>query len=188
MTRALPLRRLLPVATLLGAALALAACGSGGSSTKSGSAGTGSSSPSTTTAKTAAVILAKQSPDLGMILTDAQGRTVYTLTNGGKAVACTGACLGLWPPVMVPSGDMTANGGPGVKGLGVTSQASGEQVTSNGLPLYTYSGDTAPGMTNGENLSGFGGTWHVVKVSGAATSSTTPTTTKPSSSSSNYGY
>jgi predicted lipoprotein with Yx(FWY)xxD motif len=187
MTRALPLRRLLPVAALLVAALALAACGSD-SSTKSGSGGAGSSSSSTTTAKTAAVILAKQSPDLGMILVDTQGRTVYTLTNGGKAVACTGACLTAWPPVMVPSGEKTASGGPGVKGLGVASQASGEQVTSDGLPLYTFQGDTAPGMTKGENLTSFGGTWHVVKVSGAATSSTTPTTAKSSSSSSTYGY
>jgi predicted lipoprotein with Yx(FWY)xxD motif len=185
MTRALPFRRLLPVATLLVAALALAACGSDSSSSDSGGSG---SSSSTTAAKTAAVILAKQSPDLGMILVDAQGRTVYTLTNGGKAVACTGACLTAWPPVLVPSGDKSASGGPGVKGLGVASEASGDQVTSDGVPLYTFQGDTAPGMTKGENLSSFGGTWHVVKVGGAATSSTTPTTAKSSSSSSTYGY
>jgi predicted lipoprotein with Yx(FWY)xxD motif len=183
MTRALPLRRLLPVATLLVAALALAACGSDSSSSDSGN----SRSSSTTAAKRAAVILARQNPDLGMILVDAQGRTVYTLTNGGKAVACTGACLNAWPPVTVPAGDTTATGGPGVTGLGVTK--SGDQVTSDGLPLYTFQGDSAPGMAKGENLSSFGGTWHVVKVSGAASSSTTPTTAASSSSrGSGYNY
>jgi predicted lipoprotein with Yx(FWY)xxD motif len=172
---------------MLVAALALAACGSDSSSNDSG--GSGSSSSSTTAAKKAAVILTKQNPDLGTILVDAQGRTVYTLTNGGKAVACTGACLTVWPPVMVPSGDTTATGGPGVEGLGVTKVASGDQVTSDGLPLYTFQGDTAPGMAKGENLSSFGGTWHVVKVGGGgASSSTTPTTAKSSSSTNSYGY
>lgn len=186
MTRARSVRRLLSVSALLVAAVALAACGSDSSSSKSSDSG--SSSSSTTAAKAAAVILAKQSPDLGMILVDAQGRTVYTLTNGGKAVACTGACLNAWPPVLLPSGETTATGGPGVKGLGVASGDSGDQVTSDDLPLYTFQGDTAPGMTKGENLSSFGGTWHVVKVTGAA-SGTTPSTAKSSSSTgSGYNY
>jgi predicted lipoprotein with Yx(FWY)xxD motif len=185
MTRTLPLRRLLPVATLLVAAVALAACGSDSSS---GDSGSGSGSSSTTAAKAAAVILAKESPDLGMILVDTQGRTVYTLTNGGKAVACTGACLNAWPPVLLPSGEKTAAGGPGVKGLGVASGGSGDQVTSDDLPLYTFQGDTAPGMTKGENLSSFGGTWHVVKVGGAAASSSTTPSTAKSSSSGSYNY
>src|SRR3954453_13131086 len=185
MTRSLPPRRLLPVATLLVAALALAACGSDSSSSDSGS---GSGSSSTTAPKAAAVILAKESPDLGMILVDTQGRTVYTLTNGGKAVACTGASLNAWPPVLFPSGEKTAAGGPGVKGLGVASEESGDQVTRDDLPLYTFQGDTAPGMTKGENLSSFGGTWHVVKVTGAAASSSTTPSTAKSSSSGSYNY
>jgi predicted lipoprotein with Yx(FWY)xxD motif len=187
MIRSLPPRRLLIVATLPVAALALAACGSGSSSSDKGSSGPTSSS--TSAAKTAAVVLAKQNPDLGSILVDAQGHTVYTLTNGGKAVSCTGACLREWPPVLLPSGEKTASGGPGVMGLGVAAMASGEQATSNGLPLYTFTGDTAAGMANGNGLSDFGGTWHVVKVSGgAAPSSTTPTTAKSSSSGGGYNY
>ncbi len=185
MTRSLPLRRLLPVATVAVAAVTLAACGSDSSSSK---AGTDAGSSSSTAAKTAAVILAKANPDLGTILVDTQGRTVYTLTNNGAAVACTGTCLNAWPPVLLPSGDTTASGGPGVKGLGVAKDASGDQVTSGDLPLYTFQGDSTPGMTKGEGLSSFGGTWHVVKVSGGAASSSTAPTTKASSSSSSYGY
>jgi predicted lipoprotein with Yx(FWY)xxD motif len=190
MTRALPLRKLLPVATLLVAAVALAACGSDSSS--SDSTTTTRAAGSSTTAKpanSAAVIVAKPVGDLGTILVDAKGRTVYTLTNGGAAVACTGPCLQAWPPVVLPPDQTTATGGPGVEGLGVVSEASGEQVTSGGLPLYTFAGDTAAGQATGEGISSFGGVWHVVKVGGgAASSSTPPTTAERSGSGSNDGY
>ena len=45
---------------------------------------------------------------------------------------------------------------PGV--LGVVKNANGTQVTYNGHPLYTYSGDSAAGQTHGE---GFAGKWFV---------------------------
>jgi predicted lipoprotein with Yx(FWY)xxD motif len=193
MTRSLPLRTLLPVATLLVAAVALSACGSDSSSSDSTTTTRAAASPSTSgkTANSAAVIVAKPTGDLGTILVDAKGRTVYTLTKDGAAVACTGPCLQAWPPVVLPPDETTATGGPGVEGLGVVSEASGEQVTSGGLPLYTFAGDTAAGQATGEGISSFGGVWHVVKVGGgAASSSTTPTTAKSSSDGSGYkdGY
>src|SRR5262245_42938468 len=173
MTRALPFRRLLPVAATLVAVAALAACGSDSSSSDSTTT-TKAASPSTA-AKKAAVIVTTTSPTLGRILVDAGGKTVYTLTKDGKAVACTGACLGVWPPVKLPAGETTATGGPGVTGLGV----SDDQVTADQLPLYTFAGDAAAGQTGGEGIESFGGVWHVVKVGGASsTGSTTPTTAK----------
>ena len=188
MTRALPLRRLLPVATLLVAAVALAVCGSDSSSSDSTSTTRAAASSTTTGKNSAAVVVAKPAGDLGTILVDAEGRTVYTLTQDGEAVPCTDACLDAWPPVLVAAGEKTATGGPGVTGLGVAGIASGDQVTSDGLPLYTFAGDTAAGQTNGEGVSSFGGTWHVVKVTGAGASTTTPTTAKSSSSGSDYKY
>jgi len=82
----------------------------------------------------AAVIKATDNATLGKILVDANGKTVYTLTNGGAAVACTGGCLSVWPPVMLPSGSSTATGGAGVSGLTVVTTsastgASGAAVT-----------------------------------------------------------
>src|SRR5689334_1516821 len=90
-------------------ALVLAACG--GSSTTHAAApvaGSGAASDS-------AMTTMKQDAHLGSILADAKGMTVYTLTNNGMAVPCTGACAAIWPPLT------SANGAP---------------VTAAGLPLY----------------------------------------------------
>ncbi len=38
--------------------------------------------------------------------------------------------------------------------LSVVTDANGQQVEYNGHLLYTYSGDAAPGQTNGEGLFG----------------------------------
>jgi predicted lipoprotein with Yx(FWY)xxD motif len=117
-------------------------------------------------------------PSLGVILVDAEGKTLYTLTNGDQAVACTGGCLTAWPPLLLPAGTTTATGAAGVTDLGTTPAGSDQQVTQAGLPLYRFAADTAAGDANGEGITSFGGTWHVVKVSGTAASSSTSTTKK----------
>jgi predicted lipoprotein with Yx(FWY)xxD motif len=128
----------------------------------------------------------------GNALVDAQGMTLYTLTNAGKAVACTGSCASLWPPLTATSATVT--GAQGVTGLATTKDANGTQVSHDGLPLYRYSGDTAAGDANGDGLTGFGGTWHIVAASGASTGSNTPAppaptpTTSSSSGGGGYGY
>ena len=124
---------------------------------------------------------------VGSVLVDAKAKTLYTLTNDGKAVPCTGQCAALWPPLLTTAGSKP-KGGPGVTGLGTVP--GGRQVTHTGTPLYRYSGDTRAGQANGEGLSDFGGVWHVVKVAGArGGGSPTPATGAPSSSSTNsYGY
>jgi predicted lipoprotein with Yx(FWY)xxD motif len=178
----LRLRPLLPMTLLLVAVVALAACGSDSTSTTKASSS--SSSTPTTAAATVAVIKTADNATLGTILVDAEGKTVYTLTMDGAAVACTGACLQAWPPVLLPSGTTTATGGDGVKDLGVVS--GGDQVTSTGLPLYTFAADAAAGDAKGEGLSSFGGTWHVVKVSGGAATSESSSTTSTTKGGSGY--
>jgi predicted lipoprotein with Yx(FWY)xxD motif len=73
-----------------------------------------------------------------------------------------------------------------VKGtLGVITRSDGsKQATWNGHPLYTYAGDTAPGMAkgNGKNLSG--GVWHDIVLSGTAAPAASPS----SSGGGGYGY
>ncbi len=61
------------------------------------------------------------------------------------------SCLTKWPALTVPAG-ATATGGSGVTGkLGTITRADDGtlQVTYNGLPLYFFSGDSAPGDANG---------------------------------------
>jgi len=80
--------------------------------------------------------------------------TLYTFDKdvAGSGVSnCTGGCLAAWPALTVPAG-ATATGGAGVTGaLGTITRADDGtlQVTYDGLPLYFFAKDTAPGDTNG---------------------------------------
>ncbi len=89
------------------------------------------------------------------ILTDAQGRTLYYFTpDTASKTACTGNCAQAWPPLLFTgTGNPTAS--TKLSGeLEVYKNANGNQVIYNDHPLYTYSGDTAPGQTKGEGLFG----------------------------------
>lgn len=170
------------------AALALAGCGSSSkTATSSGPTTTASSAAAPTTAAAGSTLVqTKTDAKLGTILVDASGKTLYTLTNNGQAVACAGPCLTVWPAFTVFAGT-TPTGGPGVTGLGVVDGPNGDrQVTSNNLPLYWFSGDKAAGDVNGEGIQSFGGVWHVVKVEATATPSPSPSA--PAATSSRSGY
>ena len=167
-------RRRLSALVALGAAgaIALAACG--------GSSGSSSSKKTTTStakkgAASTAVVKTANSPTQGTIVVTKDGKTVYTLTNAGQQVPCSGACLQVWPAVTVAAG--TNATGTGVKNVGT---AAGGQVTINGAPIYTFSGDGKAGDTNGEGIVSFGGTWNVVKAGGSGGGSTATTTPAPS--------
>ena len=79
--------------------------------------------------------------------------TVYIFTkdvkDSGKS-ACSGDCLATWPALTVAAG-ATPTGGTGVTGkLGTITRDDGTlQVTYNGLPLYYFKNDKAPGDANG---------------------------------------
>src|SRR5580658_4460651 len=46
----------------------------------------------------------KNNAELGTILADGQGLTLYTLTSNGSPVLCSGACTMFWPPLVVAAG------------------------------------------------------------------------------------
>jgi hypothetical protein len=51
--------------------------------------------------------------------------------------------------------------------LGTTPRSDGQpQVTYNGHPLYTFTGDQNPGDTSGQGVSAFGALWYVVSPAG----------------------
>ncbi len=100
--------------------------------------------------------------DLGDILVDAQGMTLYVFDNDDvDTSACTEGCLATWPPL---TGDAVAAGDGVSAELGTFTRADGDgQVTVNGLPLYHYAADTTAGDLNGQ---GVGGVWWVVDSAG----------------------
>jgi predicted lipoprotein with Yx(FWY)xxD motif len=103
------------------------------------------------------------------------GFAVYTLSGDSKQhPECTKAnsCFTFWPPVKVSSAKSLSKA-PGVSGkLAVWHRNGFNQVTLNGHPLYRYSGDSRKSTASGEGIKTFGGTWHVVKASGAGAGGT----------------
>ena len=95
-------------------------------------------------------------PGIGTVLVDGQGLTLYRLpTDTSTTTACTGSCAQIWPPLLTTSG--TPASPPGVSGrfATLTRPDAGVQVTFDGMPLYTYVGDTQPGQANGQGIDGF---------------------------------
>jgi Secreted repeat of unknown function len=79
---------------------------------------------------------------------------------------CFGACAHDWPPVRA-IGRPTAGSGAKAAPVGTTKRSDGKpQVTYNGHPLYLFTGDNAPGATNGQGTTAFGGQWFVVSPAG----------------------
>src|SRR5204862_6009553 len=90
--------RTLAGVTLAGATL-LAACGGGGSTAPQAAASGGATPahPATT--------ISVRSTQLGTVLVDAQGRTLYGFANDAKGTStCAGACATNWPPLTVTPG------------------------------------------------------------------------------------
>jgi predicted lipoprotein with Yx(FWY)xxD motif len=117
--------------------------------------------------------MTKHDAKLGEILADAQGLTLYTLTNNGKAVDCTGGCAAVWPPLTAASGAQPAPA-PGVGMLGTATLSDGTRVvTAGGLPVYRFAQDGDAGDAYGEGMATFGGVWHVVHA-GQSTASAAP--------------
>lgn len=170
-------RRAVLLALLALPALA-AACGGGGSSP---------APPAGSTPAAAATggTVAAASSSLGQILVAKNGMTLYMFASdkNGKS-SCSGQCTSFWPPY---TGTPKAGSGLDASLLGTTTRPDGSsQVTYDGHPLYTYSGDTAPGATNGQGQNTFGALWWVVAPSGKVVMTSAQQST--SSSGGGYGY
>jgi predicted lipoprotein with Yx(FWY)xxD motif len=170
-------------------ALALAACGSGGSSTATQSNGgvAASAQAPSTSGSSGTVDLA--SSDLGTILVDPRGRTLYLFrADTGTKSACTGECAAAWPPFVTT---VKPTAGSGVKSslLGISKRAGGtEQVTYSAHPLYLFKGDTASGQTNGQGSTAFGAPWYVLSPAGNQITGASSSAGGSGASSSSTGY
>jgi predicted lipoprotein with Yx(FWY)xxD motif len=175
------------VALLVALALVVAGCGSDSStgSAYGGKGGGGGSKPAASeeTSESSAkggygegaegtggddgIVSAAKVSDLGTILVDSQGRTLYDFhKDKGATSSCYGACAGAWPPLLT-KGNPQAQGPAERSMLGTTKRKDGTvQVTYNGWPLYTYVGDQNPGEANGNDIDQFGAEWYALQPNG----------------------
>lgn len=100
--------------------------------------------------------------DLGDIVVDDEGRTLYMFQpDEGGEPTCTDDCAQTWP---VFEGPATASGGVDPSLLSTATHPSGTtQVTYGGWPLYYFANDASPGDTNGQ---GVNEVWFVVGPDG----------------------
>jgi predicted lipoprotein with Yx(FWY)xxD motif len=156
---------------LAAGALVLSGCGS--DDEPGTAAGATTSSSAASSSASADALLATADSDLGTIVVDGQGMTVYMFTKdtqGSGASSCSGQCLVAWPPVVADSEDPQVEGVTGEVGT-ITRDDGTVQATLDGWPLYHWQGDTAPGDTTGQGVQGV---WWVVTPDGAPVS-TAPT-------------
>jgi predicted lipoprotein with Yx(FWY)xxD motif len=114
-----------------------------------------------------ATTVATAGSQLGRILVDGQGRTLYLFEKDAKGrSSCTGACAAYWPPLLTDS-KPAGRGAAKQSLLGVTHRSDGtSQVTYAGHPLYRFVQDTKPGQANGQGLDVYGAEWYVLSPAG----------------------
>jgi predicted lipoprotein with Yx(FWY)xxD motif len=156
---------------LIGAIATLIA-GCGGSDSGDGDSGSGSKQVSATEDGAGAVVSAKKVGDLGVVLTDAEGRTLYGFDRDKHSLysafssACYDACAEKWSP-MLTGGEPQAEGAAFPTKESTLQRKDGTlQVTYYGNPLYTYVGDKKPGEANGNGVKAFGGEWYALDPGG----------------------
>lgn len=169
------MRHRLLAALALGALL-LAACGGDDPAVDDGAApdtaatdtaATDTPAPAATEQETAGgtggVEVGTASTDLGPVLVDGDGMTLYLFDNDSEGEsACYDSCAETWPPLV--GGEATATGDVDPSLLGTVERDDGSiQVTYAGYPLYLYAADSAPGDVNGQ---GVGGVWWVLSPEG----------------------
>lgn len=162
------------LALLFAGALVLGACGGGDEAAEPEDTTPAEAAETTEAADTsdgdaeedgaeASVTVDTASTDLGEILVDGDGMTLYLFDNDSEGQsACTGDCAATWPPL---TGEPEAAGGADESLLGTITRDDGStQVTYDGLPLYLYAPDSEPGDVSGQ---GVGGVWWVVGPDGS---------------------
>ncbi|MFJ6538323.1 hypothetical protein ACIQH5_19020 [Paenarthrobacter sp. NPDC091711] len=152
---------------------ALAGCGgSPGTTTTStpppaavSSAAPASSASATSTTAASGADMMVASSSTGQIVVDSEGMSLYFFTKDVKdsgTSACTEACLTAWPIFTTTSEAPTVDGVTGTVGT-IASPDGKKHVTLNGMPLYYYAKDKAPGDVTGQ---GVGGVWYLVSPTG----------------------
>ncbi|WP_433573072.1 SCO0930 family lipoprotein [Streptomyces sp. CA-251247] len=131
--------------------------GSGGYGSDYGS-GAGSNAQGAA-AKPAGQLAVWDSKQLGKVVTDSAGLTLYRFdkdTASPPKSSCEGECAKTWP--VVAAGGASAAPGIDAALIGEVTRSDGsKQLTIGGWPMYRYAKDTKAGDAKGQ---GVGGTWY----------------------------
>lgn len=154
-------------ASIIGAAalaITLSACGDDGSDDATTAAEPDTEAPDAEAPDTADVdVVQTASTDLGDVLVDADGLTLYGFTPDTNGIpTCEDDCAAAWPPLTVDSDELPSGLDPNV--FTVVERSDGTfQLSAGNQPLYRYSGDSAPGDVNGQ---GVADVWFAVSPEG----------------------
>ncbi len=115
--------------------------------------------PNSTPAVQAAKVFDR--PIYGKILANSQGLTLYVFTKDSMGVSSCNdaACLSKWAPVLADAIPDVPEA-PGIFTI-FTRSDEGRQLAYNGMPLYTFLQDVAPGDAGGQ---AYGGLWFVAQI------------------------
>ena len=153
------MRRSSVLASLAALGLFLAACGEESTDPVAGTEVEATESP-------ADPDLAVADSDLGLILVDGEGMTLYLFTEDppGESV-CADDCQAAWPPLLV-DGEPSVGEGVDEALVGTIDRDDGStQVTYDDAPLYLWMSDERPGDVTGQDVQGV---WYVVSPDGRA--------------------
>jgi predicted lipoprotein with Yx(FWY)xxD motif len=152
-------------ATAAGLTVAMAGCGS--SSGDTNTTDTGAEAATSAPSGGTATVAVADNPDLGQILVDSQGRTVYLFEKDeANESYCSGACAQEWPPLTTAGSPKAGNGVDAGKLDTVKRDDGSTQVVFDGHPLYLYAGDKMQGDATGNELDEFGAEWYALQPSG----------------------
>ena len=175
-------RRILLLPALLATLAIVAACTSGGGATVAPSVAAPSESavaseepsesamaseePSASASAAAGVALAVAESDLGQIIVDGEGKTLYMFDpDSAGTPTCYDDCATAWPPLLADdAASVTAGAGLDASKITVVARTDGgSQVKYGNWPLYYFANDAAAGDTNGQGLNDV---WWVVGADG----------------------
>lgn len=124
---------------------------------------TPATAPATAPASRDAAVKISQT-DLGDVLADPDGKTLYAFTNDVEAKStCYGTCAEAWPPVIVDPDFIVSPGlDSGIFATTVRDDGS-HQLVAGKFPLYLFAADAKPGDITGH---GSGDVWYAVDLGG----------------------
>jgi predicted lipoprotein with Yx(FWY)xxD motif len=163
------MKRILPVLTLAVVGLVAACTGAGGATTAPSKA-PATLAPAPSVAPSVTADGPTVSASTAGYFVGPNGMTLYVFDKdtAGKS-NCSGQCLANWPPLPVATASAitVGNGLDAAAFTAITRDDGSMQVAYNGLPLYFFAADSAPGDTKGD---GVGGVWHLAMTSSAPAS------------------